>query len=158
MHTIAQFEKHEADVGQILQTVFQTMLALEIEPGEARWSPELDLVTAVVHFAGAWKGAVLVECTPEQALDFTSRLMGIPKPAAMNDDVRDAMGEIANMVAGNLKSVLTHGVALSMPSLVEGTDYTVRMCGKSVVSRLAYSGKIGAFWVTLIEMPGDPVQ
>ena len=61
--------------------------------------------------------------------------MGIALPAAIDDDVRDVMGELANMVAGNLKSLLPRGVDLSMPSVVEGSDYALRVCGVNAVER-----------------------
>jgi len=66
--------------------------------------------------------------------------------------VRDTMGELANMLAGNLKSVLPHGIGLSMPSVVEGTDYSLRICGGNLIDRMAFSGEMGVIWVTLIEV------
>ena len=152
MQTLSELHTHQADVRQIVEDVFQTMLGLEVEPARATWSAELDLVAAVVHYAGAWKGAILLECTPEQAFEMTSRLMRIPPPTAMNEDVVDCLGEMANMMAGNLKSVLTPGENLSMPSVVQGTDYTLNLCGGNIVYRQAFSGEVGAFWVTLVEM------
>ena len=114
---------------QIVDDVFGAMLNMKVEPATAAWSADLDLVTAIVHFTGTWKGAILLECTPEQAFHMTSRFMPVPRPTFMNADVRDALGELANMLAGNLKSVLTPGESLSMPSVVAGTDYTLSICG-----------------------------
>jgi len=140
------------DVGRIVVAVFQTMLRLDTAPAKSTWSPAPDGLTAAIYFAGAWKGAVLLECTRPQAFEFTHRLMSIDPPAAVNDDVRDALGELANMLAGNLKSVLPHGIDLSMPSVVEGTDYSLRVCGGSLIDRMPFSGELGVIWVTLIEM------
>jgi chemotaxis protein CheX len=106
-----------------------------------------------VYLAGAWRGAVLLECDRSQACQFTSRLISIPVPEEVNADVRDAMGELANMLGGNLKSVLPRGVVLSMPSVVEGSDYSLRICGtNAAVERLAYASPTGVFWVTLVEV------
>ena len=152
MQTPFPLTAYRADLAQIVVSVFQTMLDLEIAPIEMVWTPEPDALTAAIYFAGTWRGAVLLECTLEQALEFTHRLMGIDAPAAINDDVRDTMGELANMLAGNLKSVLPHGIGLSMPSVVEGTDYSLRICGGNLVDHLRFGGKLGAIGVTLIEM------
>jgi hypothetical protein len=58
------------------------------------------------------------------------------------------------MIGGNLKSVLPHGVALSMPSVVAGSDYALRICGGNAESeRLAFNSPAGSFWVTLIRLP-----
>jgi chemotaxis protein CheX len=143
---------YRTDLAQIVVSVFQTMLNLEIAPADVSWTTKPDTLTAAIYFAGTWKGAVLLECNPTQAFEFTHRLMAIDLPACINDDVRDTMGELANMLAGNLKSVLPHGIGLSMPSVVEGTDYSLRICGGNLVDRMPFSSEKGVIWVTLIEV------
>ena len=143
---------YREDLARIVVSVFQTMLQLETAPAKTEWSPSSEGLTAAIYFAGAWRGAVLLECTRAQAFEFTHRLMSIDPPASINDDVRDALGELANMLAGNLKSVLPHGIGLSLPSVVEGTDYSLRVCGGSLIDRMPFSGELGVIWVTLIEM------
>lgn len=116
------------------------------------WATRPDTLTAAIYFAGTWKGAVLLECSRPQAFEFTHRLMAIDPPACINNDVRDTMGELANMMAGNLKSVLPRGIGLSMPSVVEGTDYSLRICGGNLVDRMPFSCAAGVIWVTLIAL------
>lgn len=155
MATISHLDRHQADVCRLVEDVFRSMLGLAVEPASTPWSAERDLVTAVVHFGGSRTGAVLLECLPEQAYKLTSRLMGIPEPTSMNDDVKDSLGELASMIAGNLKSVVYPGICLSMPSVVEGSDYSVRICGGNIVSRLAFTDAIGSFWLALVETADD---
>ena len=148
---------YRTQLGQIVRFVFKTMLSVDVEPAEGEWSPHADAITSAVYFAGDWKGAVILECTREQALEFTSRLMVFPPPdtgstTALSDDVRDTVGELANMLAGNMKSVLPRGVALSMPSVVEGSDYTLQICGKALVDRVPFQSSLGNFWAMLVEM------
>jgi len=143
---------YREDMARIVVSVFQTMLHLDAAPAKSTWTPAPDGLTAAIYFAGAWKGAVLLECTRPQAFEFTHRLMSIETPTTVNDDVRDALGELANMLAGNLKSVLPHGIDLSMPSVVGGTDYSLRVCGGSLIDRMPFSGELGVIWVTLVEV------
>ena len=140
------------DLGRIVQSVFRTMMDLEAGASTARWAPPQDAITSTVHFAGEWRGATLVECGGEQARQFAARFMGIEMPAEVNDDVRDVMGELANMVAGNLKSLLPRGVDLSMPSVVEGGTYTACACGASAAEHLTFSSSAGDFRISLIEL------
>lgn len=147
---------YRSDVTNIVVSVFQTMLNLEIAATESSWVDAPDGVTAAVYFAGTWRGAVLLECTRPQALEFTHRLMSIDPPKSIDDDVRDALGELANILAGNLKSVLPSGIGLSMPSVVEGTDYSLRICGGFLADRMSFTSDAGAVWVTLIEMLDRP--
>jgi hypothetical protein len=56
------------------------------------------------------------------------------------------------MIGGNLKAMLPRGVALSMPSVVEGSDYSLRVCGGNNFSRTTFSSELGEFRITLVEM------
>lgn len=150
---------YRAQLYQIVQSVFEMMLSLEVEQmdDQEEWSPRSDVVTSAVYFAGDWKGAVILECTRKQAFEFTTRLMPlIPAESSatnsLSDNVRDTMGELANMLAGNLKSVLPRGVGLSMPSVVEGSNYSLQVCGKALVDRVPFLSPLGKLWVMLIEI------
>lgn len=147
--TLNQFRD---DLVQIVRTVFRTMMDLDVEAAGTVWTHPPDMITSAVHFAGDWRGATLVECGAPLACRFAERFMGIPEPAAVDDDVRDVMGELANMVAGNLKSLLPKGVDLSMPTVVEGKDYSLRVCGQNLVERSAFQSPAGGFCVTLVEL------
>lgn len=153
MQALLEMDAYREDAIRVVEDVFRTMLGEEVEPVQAIWPPEDDLINVTIHYAGAWKGALLLECTPEQACLFTGRLLGIEPPVSINDDVRDAVGELANMIAGNLKPVLPPGVALSMPTLIEGTDYALRILGGNLAGMIAFRCCAGVFWVTLIEAP-----
>jgi chemotaxis protein CheX len=143
MRTTFPLSVYREDLARIVVSVFQTMLQLDTEPAKSTWTPAPDGLTAAIYFAGAWKGAVLLECTRPQAFEFTHRLMSIDPPGSVDDDVRDSLGELANMLAGNLKSVLPHGIDLSMPSVVAGSDYSLRVCGGSMIDSYAVLGRAG---------------
>ena len=149
-----RIDTYREDLGRIAHDIFDTMLGVDVQPAPEEWQPAADRLTGAVYLAGAWKGAVLLECDPRQACQFTNCLMGLPLPEEVNDDVRNTMGELANMLGGNLKSLLPRGVVLSMPSVVAGGDYSLRVCGgKAIVERLAYRWPAGVFWITLVEIP-----
>ncbi len=48
-------------------SVFITMLGLDVFPSEIRQRPAGDLLTSYVQLTGDWDGAVLLECTRQQA-------------------------------------------------------------------------------------------
>ena len=155
--TIFDTTTYEAMTAQIVHEVFKTMLRYDIEEAADDRSLQTNIVTSAIFLAGTWKGAVIVECNEEQVRLFTARLMGIPQPACMNDDTRDAMGEVVNMIGGNLKAVLPRGVALSLPSVLEGSDYAHRICGSNRNVRFTFRGEAGTLWVTLVQVnePGE---
>jgi chemotaxis protein CheX len=71
-------------------------------------------------------------------------------PETVNDEVRDVLGELANMIGGNLKCILGTGIRLSMPSVVDGTNYSLRFCGVEVREQLAFQCDEGLFWITAL--------
>lgn len=143
---------YHTETEEIVTGVFQTMLGCDVYPANDVWQPPPNAVTAAIYFAGTWRGAVLVEASKQQACHWTARLMSIPVPDRFTDDVQDSLGELVNMVGGNLKSVLPSGVGLSMPTVVEGTNYSVRVCGGSLTHRQTFVAEEGVFCVTLVEM------
>lgn len=139
-------------VSDVFSTMLSTSAAEAAGPSKAAGA---HTVVGAVYFAGDWKGAVLLQCEPPQAFEFTSLLMGIPRPQEVNDDVRDTIGEIVNMLAGNLKSALAASTALSMPSVVEGVGFTLKVLGGNSSLPIYFSSDHGPFSITLVQMVND---
>lgn len=139
-----------SELAQIVESVFATMMSLEVRQCGAPWRPSGDRLTAAVHLAGDWNGAVLLECDRRQACRFAGRFLSMDPPDTVDDVVRDVLGELANMIGGNLKCVLARGIRLSMPSVVDGSDYSVRVCGAEARERLAFQCAEGLFGITVL--------
>jgi chemotaxis protein CheX len=137
-------------LAQIVGSVFETMLSLEVTECGTPWFSGADRMTSALHLAGDWNGAVLFECDRRQACRFAGRFLSMDPPDAVDDVVRDVLGELANMIGGNLKCVLTPGIRLSMPSVVDGSDYSLRVCGAEVRERLAFQSAEGPFWIIVL--------
>ena len=125
-------------------------MGLEVSQNGPPWFPSADRLTSALHLAGDWNGAVLLECSRSQACRFAGRFLSTDPPGTVDDDVRDVLGELANMIGGNLKCVLTRGIRISMPSVVDGSDYSMRVCGAEIHERIALGCDDGPFWVTVL--------
>jgi chemotaxis protein CheX len=71
--------------------------------------PGADRLTSAVHLAGDWNGAVLLECDRRQACRFAGRFLSMDPSDTVDDVVRDVLGELANMIGGNLKCMCWAG-------------------------------------------------
>ena len=151
METGCLTQTYEAETQQIVVDVFTSMLKMDVERVDVPEEHTIPVLTAAVHFVGSWKGALRIECTPDQTFEYTKRLLGVDRPSEMNEDVCDAFGELANMIGGNLKAVLPPVVQLSMPSVVRGEDYAMRICHAVTACKLAFDSELGVFRVTLVE-------
>jgi CheY-specific phosphatase CheX len=137
-------------LSETVLAVFETMVGLAVEEHGAEWEPGARRLTAAVHLSGEWNGAVLVECDHVQACRFAAHFLSIPLPRDVDDVVRDVLGELANMIGGNLKCVLQRGIVLSSPVIVEGADCSVRIPGEFARERRGFATPEGDFRVTLV--------
>jgi chemotaxis protein CheX len=139
-----------AMVANIVAVVFETTMSLEVSGNAAPLCAAPDRLSAAVHLSGEWNGAVIVECGQTEACRLAARFLSMDPPETVDDVVRDVFGELANMIGGNLKSVLSRGIRLSMPTVSDGSDYAVRICGSEVIERLPFECSEGPFQVTLL--------
>jgi len=145
-------DTYREGISQVAMSVFDTILQLQVrEQTPDPNHPVGNCFTAAVYYAGEWKGALMLECSREQAMDWAARFMSLDPPVTL-DDARDGLGELANMMAGNLKPLLPPGVGLSLPCVVQGTDYSMRMCGGNLNESLCFADGLGRFRVTLVEV------
>ena len=86
-----------------------------------------DVTVGRVSVTGPWQGCVLLACPTELARNAASAMFDLPAEQLTDDEVADALGELTNMIAGNLKSLLPGPSRLSMPAVMVGASSTVRM-------------------------------
>ena len=80
--------------------------------------PPAEVVSAWVDIFGPWNGSVVVTCAPATAEALTQSVLMFHPPADVDDeDVKDALGELANVLGGNIKSVLPGESRLGLPQI-----------------------------------------
>jgi chemotaxis protein CheX len=83
------------------------------------------LVSGVVTLSGDASGQVAVSFAPDSAAGLVARLMGIDASELDGETLGDGVGEIANIIAGNVSgglSQLGFDLRLSLPSSVFTDD------------------------------------
>lgn len=77
--------------------------------------------SASVTVTGGWQGIVTVELTEYVAGALAATMLALPEGIEVVDaDVADAVGELVNMVGGNVKSLMPGPSVLSLPSVAAG--------------------------------------
>jgi chemotaxis protein CheX len=112
--------------------IFDTMLASKLDPGAPEAIGGVEF-TAMVGMAGIVCGVLSVRCGHDSAAQIASAMLGIPAKEA-GEHAWDAIGEVANMVAGNFKNKID-GMAdkclLSVPTVITGADYSFKSLADS---------------------------
>src|SRR5580658_1421279 len=87
--------------------VFSTMLGLEVinqdAYSEVNAPGPSDGIIGVIGLAGAWIGTASISCNARMACRISSAMLGT-EYTEVDDDVLDAISEIANMIIGCFKT------------------------------------------------------
>ncbi len=112
-----------------LVTTFRTMLAQEVTRGEMwvkRDETPLHELSGVIGLSGKAVGSVVLSLSAELAMKAASHML-MDQITEVNDDVTDAVGELANMVAGAAKAQLAeYDMSVSLPNVITGTNHHIR--------------------------------
>jgi len=107
---------------------WEQMLAMRLDP---TLSPGVFClgpghIVASVDLSGNWKGRVEVRLAVSLAYQATAAMMMQPVQTVVEADALDAAKEIANMIAGTIKSSLPRPCSMAVP---ESAVVSARFCG-----------------------------
>lgn len=126
----------DTQVGGLLAEVWSSVLAMEAmpidAPGASKGERAKDRdVSACVQISGGWEGAVSLRCSGALARDATAAMFGVDAAAATDDEIKDAVGELVNIVGGNFKALLGNDCKLSLPTVAIGFDLSLSHPGST---------------------------
>jgi chemotaxis protein CheX len=151
---ISQFEKH---LDQATDEVFSTMIGVNCAPTGECAGGEAETISAVIGLAGTLSGSLVLHSTSVAAMRIAERMTGI-ESGEVDALVRDAVGEMCNMVAGAWKGrdpVLISGCLLSTPTVVSGTSYQLFSQRAPIRIERSYQFEELTFMIILsCELPG----
>ena len=109
-------------------------------------------VTAVVGFGGLLSGACVFRSGSPAAIKIAALMTGMDF-AEVDDTVKDAIGEIGNMLAGAWKGKvpdLSANCGLSVPAVITGRDYNLHVQAPEFQLHHAYRFEDFNFDVTIV--------
>lgn len=95
-------------IGQ--ETPLEVVADVEFDP---EWS-------ASIAINGEWNGLVALELTDELSRLLVEQMLGVPADRVTHPDIADAIGELANMIGGNIKGAVPGPSRLSLPVVAAG--------------------------------------
>lgn len=120
-----------------VKRVFETMIMVPFSLGKPELKNNSEVpfeISSIIGLSGSVTGCVVISLSKEVALDLVSVLIG-EKVTQMDDTCTDAIGEIANMVAGNAKTDFpSNNNSISVPSVVIGKHKVSYPSGIPIVS------------------------
>ena len=135
----------KSSVTKSVLDVFDTMLSFQLEPVQESDAADLSEVRIVgsVNFAGQVSGIILIHVKKDFALIMTSAMLGItPDELEGDDEIKDVISELSNIIGGNLKSFFNDSgfyCALSTPSITLGGDFNIKTLNTERYESLSFS-------------------
>lgn len=146
--------KFLGDIVEGVQDVFTTMIMMEVSPQTASNDKDVDIrsnITSMIGLGGDISGMLAVHCSDDFAKEITGQFLGMDV-AEIDEDVKDAVGEIANMIAGNLKisyASREKKIQLAIPTTIVGESFKVSGFAGAEGGVIPFISKGGEFWIEL---------
>lgn len=128
----------EQDIAGLMEDIWMSTLGLTTRPAESGGGEVLSGATldGIIHITGDWQGAVAVQVPRAMAALIASKMLSLGDVPPTLEDMQDALGEVTNMTGGNIKTLMPGSCHLSLPAVVEGMNYSIRVPSAQVISRL----------------------
>ncbi len=130
----------ESNVDNIVSNIWMSFVGGTPTPiGDAELPIEdRPVMASCIQIAGERDLTIVLRCGEKIVREVTSVMTGEEPDGISRADLEDALGELANMVAGNLKASLPGAAHLSLPMVVDGSDFHLRVLGSRVERRRLY--------------------
>ncbi|MDR3630935.1 MAG: chemotaxis protein CheX [Desulfocapsaceae bacterium] len=146
--------KLEQGIVTATKDVFSTMVMMELEDGcpvVGKGGEIQSNISSMLGLGGDVRGILAIHCPADVARGITGAFIGM-EVEALNDDVKDAIGELANMIAGNLKihlAAFDMDVKLAIPTSVIGESYHASGLFGACRIAVPFVSTDGPFWIEL---------
>lgn len=147
-----------ADIASLIADLAETFLGSAAAAGPPAAMQE-DAWTACVTIRGMWNGAVTLSCQHDLAVAATCAILDMCPTDVSEEDTEDVMGELANVIGGNLKALISASVGetckLSIPFVVRGS---LNINDVKRQEELWFRWHGFAFCVRLVQLSGHPIS
>ena len=116
---------------KVCESVFHNFCRIEVKPGRVYFLTKEEYekmwdISGLIGLSGEVIGAVAISMSDQTAVSITKSLTG-KDHSAFDTDVTDAVGEIINIIAGNVKKDFEEElrIKISLPSIVKGKNHSI---------------------------------
>lgn len=127
----------EDDLTALTGGVWEAFLGMACEPDHVQAPCPGPFFTSCVNISGGWDGSVSLVIPKPLARAAAAAMFGMTDDELGDDEVVDAVGELANIIGGNVKGMIDDPCTLSLPMVAVGTDYQVSVPGTALVQSVS---------------------
>ncbi len=131
----------------ILETT-ASMTARALKPYRKKNSSPTGEITSMMKMSGDFNGTIAVSFTKECILSIVSKMFG-EDMTELDDDIKDAAGEIANMISGQVSTKMTElekSLKVELDKVLMGSDRVEHLPDRPVIA-MPYKTDSGKFTI-----------
>lgn len=140
-----------ADISQLVETIWVAFLGLEPvcpRPGPLA-ATDAPWVGARTALHGDWQGTIALDCPEGLARRAAAVMYGAAPESLTPEDVLDALGELSNMMSGNIKALLPGFCEVSRPTVDKGTAASLAVVDGEVIEQSLFDCQGEPFRITI---------
>lgn len=140
------------EISVLTETTCQAMLGFNLQPGTLPAAIDLadGFFTGKVEISGAWNGVMLLHGSGKLAHSAAAAIFFANSPLEVTpQDRRDAMYELTNVIANNIKELLPRPCQLSLPQVMPTTPEGLEVAHAERVSELVFDCQEQPLYVSL---------
>jgi chemotaxis protein CheX len=130
--------------------VFKTMFQTEVNPGKPMLKTEPFVhsdISAIIGFSGDAQGSIALSFPKLTALKVVSAMLSTTIKV-FDHDVSDAIGELVNIVAGNVKKDIPEfQLSISLPQVVVGMQHVLSSQTSVATIVIPFTSSMGEFTI-----------
>ncbi|HIF9399210.1 TPA: chemotaxis protein CheX [Photobacterium damselae] len=138
-----------------LLNVVQTMTTMELSPQKPRLKKDEiargDVSGLIGMIGPQTKGSMSITFDEKLALEIMHRMVG-ERPAGINEEITDMVGEITNMVTGGAKRILAdkgYDFDMATPAVVSGRGHTITHKCEGAVIIMPFESDYGRAFIEI---------
>ncbi len=146
-------EISSTDLVTIVDEILGSMAGMQLAPSPTLigFDTRNGHLVSTVQIVGDWQGAVRLDIDLELARRACANLVGVEPADLSSQDISDAVGELANMTGGSVKTLCAPTSRLSLPSVAMGRDFEFTVSQGTVVQAISFSHPCGVLTVSVIQ-------
>jgi chemotaxis protein CheX len=123
-----EVEVNENDLAEMVEQVWESYLDPEgVSPLMQTYDEnQASEVHSSVSITGSWTGHVVYASSQQAARRAAAAFLAMEPDEVSEEDLSDVLGELANIIGGNVKAMLPPGALLSLPQVVLAPETTAR--------------------------------
>jgi len=129
----------EEEISQFVNDIWSTFLSVKVSTTSKPFKPkgQGNTLAGCVQITGEWQGSVTLYAPKEIGRKIAATMYSLDEAAVENQQIQDVVGEITNILAGNIKSILPAPCSISLPS-VAVTDFNLHHPGSEMLSAVNF--------------------